>query len=195
MPKNDTKKYFPPEWGLRKDILVGHSSSANHRPLSSTHPDLLKLFQHLNRSCAHSSAVRGQYLCKKLLSVWVGTQEGALEDIEIDALVLGNALLETQPEVYHCKSRGLTIFLYQQVRGSNVTMDQVAFVELGHSAANQSGNFRQLLRITLSNPLVHSFSGGFTIELLHDEEMLFLVRKVEGGTWNSDQESVAFGEF
>ena len=112
---------------MRKDTLVGRSSSANHRPLSSTHPDLLKLFQHLTRSCARISAVRGQYLTrtkistyrtrsqghlsKKLLSVWVGAQEGALEDIEIDALVLGNAFLETQPEVYHCKSRVLTIFL------------------------------------------------------------------------------------
>ena len=47
---------------MRKDILVGRSSSANHRPLSSTHPDLLKLFQHLTRSCARISAVRGQYL-------------------------------------------------------------------------------------------------------------------------------------
>merc|ERR1719367_1909061 len=100
---------------MRKDTLVGRSSSANHRPLSSTHPDLLKLFQHLTGSCAGFSAVRGQYLCKKLLSVWVGAQEGALEDIEIDALVLGNTLLETQPEVYHCKSCVLTIFLYQQV--------------------------------------------------------------------------------
>ena len=51
------------------------------------------------------------HLCKKLLSVWVGAQEGALEDIEIDALVLGNTLLETEPEVYHCKSCVLTIFL------------------------------------------------------------------------------------
>ena len=33
---------------------------------------------------------------------------------------------------------------------------------------NQSGNFRQLLRVTLSNPLIHSFSGSFAIELLHD---------------------------
>ena len=60
---------------------------------------------HLTMSIAHP------YLCKKHLSVWVGAQEGALEDIEIDALVLGNAFLETQPEVYHCKSRVLTIFL------------------------------------------------------------------------------------
>ena len=41
----------------------------------------------------------------------MGAQEGALEDIEIDALVLGNTLLETEPEVYHCKSCVLTIFL------------------------------------------------------------------------------------
>ena len=41
----------------------------------------------------------------------MGAQEGAFEDIEIDALVLGNAFLETQPEVYNCKSRVLTIFL------------------------------------------------------------------------------------
>ena len=41
----------------------------------------------------------------------MGAQEGALENIEIDALVLGNAFLETQPEVYHCKSRALAIFL------------------------------------------------------------------------------------
>ena len=41
----------------------------------------------------------------------MGAQEGTLEDIEIDTLVLGNAFLETQPEVYHCKSRVLTIFL------------------------------------------------------------------------------------
>ena len=45
----------------------------------------------------------------------MGAQEGALEDIEIDTLVLGNAFLETQPEVYHCKSRVLTIFLRSMV--------------------------------------------------------------------------------
>ena len=41
----------------------------------------------------------------------MGAQEGAFENIEIDALILGNALLETQPEVYHCKSRVRDIFL------------------------------------------------------------------------------------
>ena len=55
---------------MRKDILVGRSSSANHRPLSSTHPDLLKLFQHLTRSCARISAVRGQYLTRTKISTY-----------------------------------------------------------------------------------------------------------------------------
>ena len=41
----------------------------------------------------------------------MGAQEGAFEDIEIDAFILGNALLETQPKIYHCKSCVLTIFL------------------------------------------------------------------------------------
>lgn len=41
----------------------------------------------------------------------MGAEEGSLENIEVNALVLGHPLLETQTEIDHCQLCALSVFL------------------------------------------------------------------------------------
>merc|ERR1719341_2910718 len=94
---------------LRKKVSTKHGS------LPATHPDLLKLLQHLRRRRTCIRAVCLQHLRKKFFSIGVGAEEGPLQDIEVDALVLRHSLLETQTKVNHRQLCVLSIFLNKQV--------------------------------------------------------------------------------
>merc|ERR1719180_206741 len=96
-------------------LLISKKLSSDHGSLPASHPDLLKLFQHLRRPSTSILAVCLQHLCKKFFSIGVGAEEGPLKNIEINPLILSNSLLEAQSKVNHRQTCVLSMLLNQQV--------------------------------------------------------------------------------
>merc|ERR1719341_2314966 len=65
-------------------------------------------------------------------------------------------------------------------------MDQVVLMKFGHSATDEVSSSRELFHISLSNSLVHILPGSFAFKLLHYQQVLLLVRQVEGWTCHPD---------
>ena len=62
-------------------------------------------------SSYHQPDPQYHHLSKKFFGVGVCAEESSFKNIEVDALILSNSLLETQSKINHCQPCVLSIFL------------------------------------------------------------------------------------
>ena len=116
-PKSSFKKSVNQAWFSSCRASWSPQTSSTPPPTPHLHPrcmpptpltQTINIFIHPWDLHHHQS---NSHLRKKFFSIGVGAEEGPLQDIEVDALVLGHSLLETQTKVNHRQLCVLSIFL------------------------------------------------------------------------------------